>query len=94
MFPPTTPLVHIELKGLFIHEMVHVWQKQSGINVMARRGIFPSYGSTLKDGRKFEHYGIEQQANIVMEYFYAREEYFSRYPLSQYKSILPFIQVK
>lgn len=61
-------------QGLFIHEMTHVWQAQ-------RRGwwylpLFRSfsrrYDYSLKPGWPLEHYGIEQQAEIVRHAFLLR----------------------
>lgn len=62
----------------FVHEMVHVWQHGQGIDVMAgslrelvdHRGDYHrSYAYTLKRGRAFTSYGIEQQASILGDYF-------------------------
>lgn len=61
-------------KGLFLHEMTHVWQSQ-------RRGRWylplwrtfsRRYGYSLKPGRPLERYGIEQQAEIVRHAFLLR----------------------
>ncbi|QIG81793.1 vgr related protein [Sphingosinithalassobacter tenebrarum] len=60
------------LQGLFLHEMVHVWQHQQGIFLPLARHPFCSYRYTLKPGRPFRHYGIEQQAEIVRHAFLLR----------------------
>jgi hypothetical protein len=52
-------------QGLFIHEMTHVWQHQSGIFLPIARHPFCRYRYTLVPGRGFAGYGIEQQAEIV-----------------------------
>lgn len=52
-------------QGLFLHEMTHVWQHQSGIFLPIARHPFCRYGYTLVPGKPFSRYGIEQQAEIV-----------------------------
>jgi len=55
----------------FIHEMVHVWQQQHGMWVKTR-GLFSwasSYKYTLDENKKLNDYGMEQQAQIIADYF-------------------------
>jgi len=59
-------------QGLFIHEMVHVWQHQKGIFLPLRRHPFCRYDYTLAPGRPLTGYGIEQQAEIVRHAFLLR----------------------
>lgn len=64
----------VDIKGLFIHEMTHVWQFQIGQLVKT--------GATLNRNYDYEHaklgtqdlkkYGIEQQAHIVEDMFLIR----------------------
>jgi hypothetical protein len=76
------------LQGLFIHEMTHVWQHQGGTNV--RKAIFNRrYRYRLVRGKAFRRYGLEQQCEIVRDYFLVS----SRQPgsgLEQFEDILPF----
>lgn len=68
-----------QLKALFIHEMVHVWQEQnrvlnpirSAIGNALRHGLIYSraYRYTLDPGRDLLDYRIEQQAQIVEDYY-------------------------
>jgi hypothetical protein len=60
-------------QGLFIHEMTHVWQHQSGINLILRRHPFCRYRYTLQPGWPLTRYGIEQQAEIVRHAFLLRQ---------------------
>lgn len=68
-------------KAWFIHEMTHVWQYQSGVNVRVQ-GLWTlvtgGYGSHKKAysyykvenyRKKFTEFNIEQQASIVGDYF-------------------------
>lgn len=82
---------NIRLQGLFIHELVHVWQHQSGIFLPLKRHPFCRYDYSLKPGWTLEKYGIEQQAEIVKHIFLMRngESVIGAPPLSQYDGILP-----
>jgi uncharacterized Zn-binding protein involved in type VI secretion len=56
----------------FIHEMVHVWQYQLGYPVKGY-GIFrPAYEYTLDANKTFSDYNMEQQGNIVADYYYMK----------------------
>jgi hypothetical protein len=59
-------------QGLFIHEMVHVWQHQQGIFLPLRRHPFCRYDYTLVPDRPLTGYGLEQQAEIVRHAFLLR----------------------
>lgn len=70
----------LDKKHLFMHEMMHVWQAQKGMFVRTR-GLFSSvadYSYSL-DKVDLLHYGLEQQASIVSDYwllqFYGFEKY-------------------
>ena len=54
-------------QGLFIHELTHVWQSQTRgrFYLPLMRHPFCRYAYRLEDGRPFERYGLEQQAEIV-----------------------------
>jgi len=79
-------------QGLFIHEMTHVWQRQNGIFLPLKRHPFCRYGYTIQPGRRFERYGLEQQAEIVRHAFLIRQgRVIPGAPsLEQYRTILPF----
>jgi hypothetical protein len=81
-------VAEIYLKGLFIHEMTHVWQHQAGTNV--RRAIFNRrYRYRLVRGKAFRRYGLEQQCEIVRDYFLVsrRQPEAAR---EKFEEILPF----
>lgn len=83
----------ISLQGLFIHELTHVWQHQSGRNVVFARGPFSRYSYLpLIEGKRFEDYGIEQQAEIVRHRFLLSHgcPVEGAPPLEVYERLLPF----
>lgn len=63
----------LSLQGLFIHEMTHVWQSQTRgkYYLPLMRHPFCRYGYQLAPGRRFDLYGLEQQAEIVRHRFLA-----------------------
>lgn len=64
----------LSAQGLFIHEMVHVWQAQKRGKwwLPLMRHPFCRYTYTYREGRPFVRYGIEQQAELVRHLFMAR----------------------
>jgi len=62
------------LAGLFVHEMVHVWQAQQRGRwwLLLMRHPFCRYEFTLRPGRPLVAYGIEQQGEIVRHAWLAR----------------------
>lgn len=77
-FAPASPLwsddfahAPLGLQGLFIHELTHVWQAQRGGRwwLPLVRHPFCRYAYRLVPGRRFERYGVEQQAEIVRHAF-------------------------
>jgi len=80
------------LQGLFIHEMTHVWQHQAGTDV--RKAMFNRrYRYELKRGKSFSSYGLEQQCEIVRDYFLACRQSGADRALDTYEEILPFPDV-
>ena len=67
---------HVPLirQGLFIPEMVHVWQVQrlGRWYLVTHRMPWARYDYSLKPGWPLERYGIEQQAEIVKHAFLLR----------------------
>ena len=84
----------IELQALFIHEMTHVWQHQQGINVAVKALLNRKYEYLpLVEGKKFEDYGLEQQGDIVEDYFYLLNGYLPENapPIKVYRDLIPFV---
>ncbi len=64
-------LAGIWSQGLFIHEMVHVWQTQTRGEwyLILRRHPWCRYDYAIKPGWQLDRYGIEQQREIVRHAF-------------------------
>ncbi|WHU82110.1 type IV secretion protein Rhs (plasmid) [Pantoea agglomerans pv. betae] len=60
-----------QFQHLFIHEMSHVWQYQRGIWVRMRGLVsgFVSYEYSFEDNKNLLDYRLEQQAQIIADYF-------------------------
>lgn len=52
-----------------IHELVHVWQFQRGVKLIRKGLLDRQYRYVLEQGKHFFQYGIEQQAQMVQDYF-------------------------
>jgi len=81
------------IRGHFVHEMVHVWQHQCGIDLRFRRPPLARYRYLpLAPGRPFGGYGLEQQAEIVREAYLLAEgvRLEGRPPLADYAALIPF----
>lgn len=85
----------LDRQGLFIHEMVHVWQAQTrGIwYLVLMRWPTDRYSYTLRPGWPLARYGLEQQAEIVRHYFLLSRgvTIAGAPPMDSYRAILPFV---
>lgn len=84
--------VDLGKKALFIHEMTHVWQHQQGVRIRGRYLLNPSdrvYEYQFEPNKPFGDYGIEQQADIVRDYFRVKRGVKRGDPKS-YEDLLPF----
>lgn len=63
----------LNLQGLFIHEMAHVWQHQKGVFLPLARHPFCRYIYELTPSKPLTKYGIEQQAEIVRHVFLLKQ---------------------
>jgi hypothetical protein len=61
----------LSLQGLLVHELTHVWQTQKGGRwfLPLMRHPFCRYAYTPDPARRFDRYGLEQQAEIVRHRF-------------------------
>ena len=80
----------LELQGLLIHELTHVWQTQTRgrFYLPLMRHPFCRYAYDLVPGRPFGLYGLEQQAELVRHAFLARHG--RRLAAVPEPSLLPF----
>ena len=80
----------LELQGLLMHELTHVWQAQTRgrFYLPLMRHPFCRYAYDLVPGWTFDRYGLEQQAEIVRHAFLARHGV--RFAVVPDRSLLPF----
>lgn len=82
------------LQGLFIHELVHVWQTQQRgrFYLPLMRHPFCRYDYRFDPARPFTAYGIEQQAELVAHAFLAAQgaPHGAAPSLAALQSVLPF----
>lgn len=72
-----------------IHELTHVWQVQHGMRVLLRALFNRKYSYVLKEGKVFFKYGIEQQAQMVQDYFLKRAQ---GQECLAYEACIPFLK--
>jgi len=80
----------VEMRGLFLHELCHVWQWQRGVYLPLARHPFCRYDYAIRPGWPLARYGLEQQAEIVRHAYLLREgaDVPGAPALAQYESIL------
>ena len=85
---------HPGLQGLLVHELCHVWQTQrrGKYYLPLMRHPFCLYSYTIVPGRRFEDYGLEQQAEIARHAFLLRSgrSVSGAPPLAELEALLPF----
>ena len=69
----------LNYRELFVHELAHVWQYQTGVLNPRVSGLYEfvrngfsyhqAYRYVLENGRDLTDYGMEQQAAIIADYF-------------------------
>lgn len=57
------------LAGLFIHEATHVWQNQNRNWRLDKLHKCRVYSYTLQPGNTFRDFGVEQQAEMIEDYY-------------------------
>lgn len=59
----------IDKQAWLMHELTHVWQIQQGVALLRKAVFDRRYAYVLEQGKQFVHYGVEQQAQMVQDYF-------------------------
>lgn len=72
-----------------IHELTHVWQVQQGIAVLRKALFDRQYHYVIEQGKAFLNYGIEQQAQMVQDYFLRRAR---GQRCDAYETCIPFLK--
>ncbi|OTG68274.1 type IV secretion protein Rhs [Acinetobacter sp. ANC 4470] len=81
----------LQQQSWLIHELTHVWQIQQGLSVV-RKSIFDrQYRYILEQGKLFLQYGIEQQAQMVQDYFIKKA---LGKECQAYEACIPFVSQK
>lgn len=85
----------VSWRGLFIHEMAHVWQYQNKIfHPVVAAGLLQlkhkfnyaaAYDFELNKKKDLTDYGMEQQAAIIQQYYVLKQ---SRVNVRQYEEVL------
>jgi hypothetical protein len=74
----------VDVRGVFVHEMTHVWQFANGMDLIGQgvveftkyHGDYEkAYPYELDAARDLTEYGMEQQASIVEDYFLITNEH-------------------
>jgi hypothetical protein len=82
----------LDEQAVFVHEMTHVWQAQTGVNLLLaklRAGDgAQAYAYRISDNRDFSNYNIEQQAMIVQDAFMAARGGSAPHESDAYSAIL------
>lgn len=78
----------LHMRSWFVHELTHVWQIQQGMKVVRKAVFDRRYKYALKKGKDFLRYGIEQQAQMVQDYYTWRE---LGHDCQPYESCIPFL---
>ena len=74
-----------------IHELTHVWQIQRGMAVLRKALFDRKYSYVLQQGKQFLDYGIEQQAQMVQDYFIRKKQ---GKACDAYEECIPFLNHK
>ncbi len=73
-----------------MHESAHVWQHQHGVFVQLR-ALNRRYDYSLSSSQSWKSYGIEQQGDIVMDYYLKLQGSGpANYSFNDYRRVLPF----
>ncbi len=72
-----------------IHELAHVWQIQQGIAVVKKALLNRQYHYVFQQGKLFWDYGVEQQAQMIQDYFLRKIQ---RQDCRQYRQCIPFLK--
>ena len=71
-----------------IHELTHVWQIQQGIAVIRKALLDRRYSYVIEQGKNFLNYGVEQQAQMVQDYFMRSQQ---KQTCDDLKACIPFV---
>ncbi len=80
-------------KAVFMHELTHVYQYQIETYSLLSFIFDRNYEYTLIPGKSFGEYGLEQQGQIVEDYYLMRHNLRykgNNHTMTQYNAVIPF----
>lgn len=80
-------LTSLHTQAWLVHELTHVWQVQQGIKVLRRALLNRRYRYVLQEGKAFLEYGVEQQAQMVQDWFLKQAQ---GLPCADLQACIPF----
>ena len=81
----------LQQQSWLIHELLYVWQIQQGLAVVRKALFDRQYHYVLEQGKLFLNYGIEQQAQMVQDYFIQKQR---GQNCQAYEACIPFLSPK
>lgn len=79
----------LSMRAWLVHELVHCWQYQQGMQVFYRALLNRKYRYRFQEGKNFLAYGIEQQAKMVEDFYVQRE---LKNNCDKWRACVPFLQ--
>lgn len=87
--------LNVDDRAWLIHELVHVWQHQRGVNLILAAPFSRRYDyGRITGSTDFARLNIEQQASVVADYYYltqGRRTLHGSGTLADYRRIIPFL---
>ncbi|MFB2538764.1 MULTISPECIES: type IV secretion protein Rhs [unclassified Acinetobacter] len=79
----------LSTQSWLIHELAHIWQMQQGVKVVRKALLDRRYRYVLELGKGFAEYGVEQQAQMIQDYFLRKQR---GQDCGLYENCIPFLQ--
>lgn len=81
----------MSISNQLVGKLAHVWQYQQGIAVVRKALFDRRYRYVIQQGKLFLNYGIEQQAQMVQDYFIKKIQ---GQNCDAYEQCIPFLAPK
>lgn len=84
----------VDGRSWLVHELVHVWQHQRGVNLILAAPFSRRYGyGALTASTRFDRLNIEQQAALVTDWYLlsqGRDPHHGAGAIADYRRVIPF----